>query len=152
MAEADLSAPGAGGTAHACEQLVYWAGHCTDYRLWDELASLFAETGRLIRPSDPTHPIIGRSSILASLRARPPRTTRHSITNVMVHMHSTTRARVSSQLTLFSGPARVANQVVRIGKIAVGNFEDELEWSDDRWHFLVRDGSISMEMDLPFPD
>ena len=148
MAGSDLNTLDTGGTTRACEQLVYWAGHCTDYRLWDQLASLFAETGRLTRPSDPTHPIIGRSSILASLQARPPRTTRHSITNVMVHMHSTTRARVSSQLTLFSGPPQIGSQVVRVNKIAVGNFDDELEWSDDRWYFLIREGSISMEMDL----
>ena len=47
-----------------CEELVYRAAKYTDQRSWEELASLFAEEGKLIRPSDPANPIVGRDRIL----------------------------------------------------------------------------------------
>lgn len=129
------------------EQLLFRAARYTDRRAWEELSLLFVEEGRLIRPSDPANPILGRASILASLCKRPPRTTRHLISNVIITQHSATTASISSLVTLFSG-AEGTGKVGRIEKMAIGNFDDEVLWCGDAWRFLERGGSISLESDI----
>ncbi|MGH8143479.1 MAG: nuclear transport factor 2 family protein [Steroidobacteraceae bacterium] len=144
--------------AQACVRLVYRAALYTDHGRWEELADLFVQDGRLVRPSDPS-PIVGRANILTSLRARPARTTRHLLGNVLVEMHSATRARIDSTVTLFSGPAPTADAAATGGPgvgaalpvpgqaIMVGNFEDEVALTAQGWRFLVRGGSMALKFE-----
>jgi hypothetical protein len=113
---------------------------------------LFVEDGRLVRPSDPI-PIVGRANILASLRARPPRTTRHLLGSVLVEMHSATRAHIDSTVTLFCGPAAPAGPGATAAlpvpgqAIMVGNFEDEVTLTGEGWKFVVRGGSMALKFE-----
>jgi phosphonoacetaldehyde hydrolase len=135
--------------ARACEQLIYRAAHFTDFGRWDELAALYAEDGKLVRPSDPANPIVGRANILASLRARPLRTTRHVLSNITVELRSPTLAHVSSTVTLFLSSASPAKLPTKGQRILVGHFEDEVTLVNGAWAFLVRDGSMALEFDTP---
>jgi len=131
----------------SCEQLVYRAARYTDQRSWEELAALFAEEGKLIRPSDPANPIVGRDRILASLRARPPGTTRHLLSNVLVDVQAADAAHISSVVTLFSGPARSPPLPAKAEKILIGNLEDDVVLTPAGWVFQCRGGSLALEWD-----
>jgi hypothetical protein len=127
----------------AVMQLVYRATALTDAERWDALAELFAEDAMFIRPSAPDQPIQGRAAILESLRARPARTARHVVSNVVVDIVSETEARATSTLTLFAGPS--AEGIVRADPvIAIGSFEDDVRKIGDRWFFTRRGGSIAL--------
>ena len=133
--------------ARACEQLVYRAARYTDFEQWDDLAALFAVEGRLVRPSAPTKPIVGRADILASLRARPSRTTRHVLNNIVVAVHSGTSAHISSIVTLYMSPVAGAVLPVKGQKILIGQFEDDVVHIDGEWAFALRGGSMALEFD-----
>ena len=133
--------------ARACEQLLYRAALFTDRARWDELAALFAPNGKLVRPSDPTQPISGREAILASLRGRPARTTRHVLSNIRVDIHSPNSAHISSNVTLYTGLAADKGPVAG-QKILVGNFEDDVVLVEGDWRFLLRDGSMALEFEV----
>ena len=130
--------------ARSCEALVYRAAKYTDLRSWDDLAALFAEQGRLVRPSDRANPLVGRDKILASLRLRPAGTTRHLLNNILVDVHSATSAHISSVVTLFSGAARQSG-AAKVEKILIGNLEDDVVLGPAGWVFQCRDGSLALE-------
>lgn len=127
----------------AITQLVYRATAYSDAERWDDLAALFAEDGIFVRPSAPDQPIQGRAAILASLKARPPRTARHIVSNTLVDILSETEARATSTITLFAGPlaegVALADPV-----IAIGSFDDEVRKIDDRWLFTRRGGTMAL--------
>jgi hypothetical protein len=133
--------------ARECELLVYRAARFTDSGEWEGLASLFADDGVLLRPSAPTVPIIGRENIRQSLQARPTRTTRHLLTNVIVDIQSTSAAHISSAVVLFTGPASLNMLPVTGSKILVGNFEDDVALGAQGWQFVKRDGSMALDFD-----
>jgi len=130
--------------SRSCTELVYRAAKYTDLRSWEDLAALFAEQGKLVRPSDPANPLVGRDKILASMLSRPPGTTRHLVSNVLVDVRSAAAAHVSSVVTLFSGPAR-PRRAAKVEKILIGNLEDDVVLSPAGWVFLRRDGSLALE-------
>jgi hypothetical protein len=137
----------AGAISRSCEALVYRAAKYTDQRSWEELAALFAEQGKLARPSDPANPLVGRPAILASLLLRPPGTTRHLLNNVLVDVHSAETAHISSVVTLFSGPARSSPLPAKAEKVLIGNLEDDVVLAPTGWVFLSRGGSLALEWD-----
>ena len=128
-----------------CTQLVYRAMHHTDAARWEDLIALYAENGKLARPTDPDNPIVGRVNILASLRARPPLTTRHLISNVVVEVQSETAAHITSTVVRFSGPVKTMLPT-RADKILVGTFVDEVALIDGEWRFVSRGGSMGLEL------
>jgi SnoaL-like domain len=130
-----------------CERLVLRAARLTDQAQWAELAELFAEDARLVRPSDPANPLVGRAAILDSMRARRPQTTRHLLTNLVVDVRSASAAHISSTVTLFAGPAPTNGLPVAGQKILVGNFEDDVVLMASGWAFERRDGSVTIEFD-----
>ena len=132
----------------ACERLLYRAAHLTDCARWDDLASLFAPDGKLSRPSDPQHPIMGRAAIIASLRSRPTRTTRHVLSNVMIDVHSPTSAHISSTVVLYTGPGPTEKLPVVGQKILIGHFEDDVAFIGQTWTFITRDGSMALEFEV----
>ncbi len=131
-----------------CEQLVYRAARLTDLGRWEELAAMYLKDGKLLRPSDPDNPIVGRQAILDSLRARPPRVTRHLLGNILVQATSATAAHVSSTVILFSGAATGEKLPVKGQKALVGHFEDDVVLAGDTWAFAVRQGSMVLEYDF----
>ena len=133
--------------SRSCEALVYRAAKYTDQRSWEELAALFAEQGKLARPSDPANPIVGRAAILASLLSRPPGTTRHLLSNVLVDVHSAESAHISSVVTLFSGAARSPPLPAKVEKVLIGNLEDDVVLAPKGWVFLSRGGSLALDWD-----
>lgn len=137
----------ANAISRSCEALVYRAAKYTDQRSWDELAALFAEQGKLVRPSDPANPIVGRAGIFASLLSRPPGTTRHLLSNVLVDAHSAESAHISSVVTLFSGPERSSPRPAKAEKVLIGNLEDDVVRTPAGWLFLCRGGSLALEWD-----
>ncbi len=67
----------------ACERVVLESAACNDRRDWDALAALYADDGRLVRPSGQT--AVGRDEIRAAYAGGPAgRRTRHLCTNLQV--------------------------------------------------------------------
>src|SRR6201996_6918783 len=127
----------------AVTQLIHRAIAFNDAGDWTALAALFAQDAVFIRPSDPDTPIVGRRAILASFHARPPRTSRHIVSNTVVDVLDPETARATSTITLFSAPATegIANADPLI---AIGHFEDEVRRIDGRWLFVRRRGTMAM--------
>lgn len=129
----DLSADERRAIEWDCARLVNRYANLNDAALWDEVAALYAEDGRMTRPSAPDTPIVGRAAILAAFAARPPRTTRHICSNIVIDVESATTARGSSAMLLFTGgPAPM-----------VGGFEDRFVLTADGWRFTERRGTTT---------
>jgi hypothetical protein len=127
-------------------QLLHRATALTDAGQWDELAALYTEDATMARPSDPGRPIIGREAILHSFSQRPPRTTRHVLSNLIVDIISADEVRIRSVVTLFAGPPPVGpGPVPAAPAIMVGGFDDLLRRTADGWRIAVRSGSMALE-------
>jgi len=113
-----------------CTRLVSLYANLNDAARWAEVAALYAEDGWMSRPSDPDAKIIGRDAILAAFQARPPRTTRHVCSNIVIDVESETSARGESAMLLFTG----------FGAPAVGSFLDRFVLTGDGWRFAERRG------------
>jgi hypothetical protein len=127
----------------AVMQLVHRATALTDAERWDALVELFTEDAVFVRPSAPDQPIQGRAAILESLCARPLRTARHVVSNVVVDIISETEACARSTLTLFAGPP--GKGVIQADPvIAIGSFEDNVRKVGTSWLFTRRGGAITL--------
>src|SRR3569623_528016 len=102
------------------------------------------EDARFARPSKPGEFIKGREAILASFLARPPRTQRHVIANVVLDVEGPAAARAFSVIVLYQGgaaqpgelPAKSADSPL------VGTFTDMLVLTEDGWRFAERIGAL----------
>ncbi len=112
----------------------------------DALAALFTEDGVFARPSDPQKGIEGRSAIAAHFKERPPRNTRHLITNTVVDVLTASTAQARSCVVLFSGPK--GDLPGPLNSIAVGEYRDELVKESDVWLFRKRFGSLQLRGDV----
>ncbi len=108
----------------------------------EAVAALFAEHASYARPSDPANPIKGRAAILAEFQGRPPRLSRHVITNVIVNVESETTATASCRVTLYMGTG--ADIPAPVERTLVGDFYDQFEKIGDEWLFVERRGSITL--------
>jgi ketosteroid isomerase-like protein len=110
---------------------------------WEAVAALYTEDARMNRPSAPQEFVSGRAAILAALRARPPRATRHVIVNVLVTLEGPARARAVSQILLFTGQAEEGKTLpVLAGLPLVGTYEDTLVRTSGGWRFSERCGRL----------
>jgi hypothetical protein len=100
---------------------------------WDGVAALYTEAGRMSRPTAPAEFIDGRAAILAAFRARPARTLRHIVANVLVTLDSDSDARASSQILLFTQSANPP---------LVGSYHDRLIKTAHGWRFVERRASM----------
>lgn len=116
-----------------CARLIALYANLNDEARWDEVAALYAEDGVMYRPTAPDAPVAGREAILAAFKARPPRTTRHVCSNVVVDVESETTARGTSAMLLFTGE----------GAPLVGSFHDRFVLTGDVWRFAERRGSLT---------
>lgn len=115
-----------------CARLIALYANLNDAARWDELAALYTEQGVMTRPTAPDAPIVGRDAILAAFRSRPPRTTRHVCSNVVIDVDSADEARGTSAMLLFTGaPAPL-----------VGSFHDRFVRTPEGWRFAARHGTL----------
>lgn len=118
---------------HECARLVALYANLNDEARWEEVAALYAEDGSMSRPTAPDVFIEGRAAILEGFLARPPRTTRHVCSNVVIEVESPTEASGTSAMVLYT-----AND-----KSIVGSFHDRFVLTDDGWRFARRRGSLT---------
>lgn len=116
-----------------CARLIALYANLNDEARWDEVAALYAEDGVMFRPTAPNLPIAGRAAILAAFRSRPPRTTRHVCSNVVIEVEGPATARGTSAMLLFTGE----------GAPLVGAFHDRFCLTAEGWRFAERRGSLT---------
>jgi len=115
-----------------CARLIALYANLNDAARWDEVTALYAEQGVMTRPTAPDAPIVGRDAILAAFQFRPPRTTRHVCSNVVIDVDSADEARGTSAMLLFTGaPAPL-----------VGSFHDRFVRTPEGWRFAARHGTL----------
>jgi ketosteroid isomerase-like protein len=122
----------------AIERMILDYAAFNDVGDWDAVAALYTEHGRMSRPTAPDAFVTGREAILAAFRSRPPRVSRHIVTNIRVDVVGDT-ATASSQIMLFTAAAQPP---------MVGTYTDKLTRAKDGWRFLERRGSL----DFPTED
>ena len=114
------------------ERMIVAYAAANDAGAWDAVAAAYVEDGRMSRPTAPDDFIAGRTAILAAFKARPPRTTRHIVANIMVEIADET-ATASSQIMLFAAVGQPP---------LVGSYQDKLLKTKDGWRFTERRGSL----------
>jgi hypothetical protein len=129
-----------------CQQHLNKVTNLTDQRAWEQLAMCYTEDAVLARPSDPNNPIVGRDAILASFKARPPRTTAHLLGNSTFEISEPTQVKVISRVWLASGPkGETEVTVTSDSQLLIGTFVDQLVFFDGEWFTQRRDGSIELK-------
>ncbi|WP_328806851.1 nuclear transport factor 2 family protein [Novosphingobium aerophilum] len=116
-----------------CARLVALYANLNDETRWDEVATLYAEDGVMTRPSAPDVEIRGRDAILAAFAARPPRTTRHVCSNVVIDVEDADHARGTCAMVLYTGTTPPA----------VGSFHDRFVRTANGWRFSERRGTMT---------
>ncbi len=122
----------------ACERLIIEYAALNDAGDWDGVAALYAEDGRMSRPTAPDAFIEGRAAILTAFTSRPLRTTRHLCANIRVTVADATHATATSQILLFTQ----ADQMP-----LVGTYRDRFTCAADVWRFAERRGSLDFKGD-----
>lgn len=116
-----------------------WANDAQD---WEQCASLYTEDAVFRRPSG-GDPVVGRSAILESFTARPPRAQRHVMANTLVEVLSETEATAKSVIVLYMGDAVEDGLPVQDAKSPlIGTFEDRCALTADGWRFAERTGGL----------
>lgn len=116
-----------------CARLIALYANLNDRARWQDLAALYAENGRMARPTAPDEWIEGRDAILAAFQSRPARTTRHVCSNVVIDVINDASAAGESAMLLFTGD----------GAPKVGSFHDRFVRTDAGWRFAERRGSLT---------
>lgn len=115
-----------------CARLINLYANLNDAARWQDVADLYDENGVMTRPSAPDVPIVGRAAILAAFTARPPRTTRHICSNIVIDVEGADAARGTSAMLLFTGGPTPM----------VGGFTDRFVLTDAGWRFAERHGTL----------
>ena len=126
----------------ACRRLIYEFARFNDYLEHEKLAALFTEDCVFARPLDPDHPYHGRAAVHAVFRDRPPRLTRHVMTNVIIDVISETEAKGTSYVTMISSPD--VNMPSEGQGIFFGGFDDDFVKTADGWKFKRRLGNVAV--------
>jgi ketosteroid isomerase-like protein len=114
-----------------CERLIKRYVNLGDAGDWAAVAALYTEDAVFRRPSG-GDAIRGREAILASFIARPARTQRHVVANVVVEVEDEAHARAFSVIVLYQGgPAPL-----------VGTYTDKLVRTVEGWRFAERVGTL----------
>lgn len=116
-----------------CARLVALYANLNDAARWEDVAALYAEDGRMARPTAPDDWIVGRDAILTTFRSRPARTTRHVCSNIVIDVLDESHASGESAMLLFTGE----------GAPKVGSFHDRFVRVQGEWRFAERRGSLT---------
>ncbi len=112
---------------------------------YDAVAALFTDDASFVRPSG-GDPIVGRAAIRASYEGRPPRISRHLITNIVVDLVADAEATVRSTIVLYTAPP--GGLPADANKPALlGGFRDRVVKTDDGWRFAAREGFLDLKLD-----
>jgi ketosteroid isomerase-like protein len=118
----------------ACARLINLYATLNDEARWEAVVDLYAPDGLMTRPTAPDQPIVGREALLAAFKARPPRTTQHVCTNIVVTVEGPDTASATSAMLLFTGPDAPP---------LVGAYRDRFVRLNGRWVFSERRGALS---------
>ncbi|MBJ7484477.1 nuclear transport factor 2 family protein [Brevundimonas sp.] len=121
----------------ACTRLIFQFAAANDARRWEDAAALFVEDGLFARPTAPDQPVVGRTAILAAFQARPPRLTRHVVSNVIVTTESETEAHAHSLIQLY-----LEDENGQAKPPLIGEFHDRLVLVMAGWRFRERRGAL----------
>jgi 3-phenylpropionate/cinnamic acid dioxygenase small subunit len=118
-----------------CAKLINRYATLNDAARWAEVAALYTEDGSMTRPTAPDTPTTGRAAILAAFEARPPRTTQHVTSNVVVDVIDGDTATATSAMLLFTAADKPP---------LVGGFIDRFERvPGEGWRFAERRGTLT---------
>jgi 3-phenylpropionate/cinnamic acid dioxygenase small subunit len=129
---------------HDIARLVTRFAWLNDEADWDAVAAMFTADGRFVRPAG-GDAIVGRDAIRASFASRPPRVSRHLITNILVDV--TTADEATSQCAMLLTTA-AAGETVAASPALVGGFRDKLVLAPDGWRFAERVGFLDLKVNL----
>ena len=116
----------------AIERMIMDYAAANDAGDWEQVAAMYAEDGRMNRPTAPENFVEGREAILAAFQARPARTSRHIVANIRVDVTGE-EATAKSQILLFTAAGQPP---------LVGTYEDKLVDTPEGWRFAERRGSL----------
>lgn len=114
------------------ERMIVDYAAANDAADWGRVAAMYAEDGRMNRPTAPEDFVTGREAILAAFEARPPRTSRHVVANIRVDVAGE-EATATSQILLFTAAGQPP---------LVGTYQDRLIRTPEGWRFAERRGSL----------
>jgi hypothetical protein len=117
-----------------CTRLINLYANLNDQARWEEVVALYAPDGLMTRPTAPDAPVVGREALLASFRARPPRTSQHICANIVVEVESATAASAYSVILLFTS---------KDGPPLVGSYRDRFVLTGEGWRFSERRGGLT---------
>ncbi len=110
-----------------------------DFRRFDELSELFAETALLNLDG---WSLAGREAIRAYMHTRPKtRTTRHVVSSILIEVQDTSRAIGTTYVTSYrfdGSDEKPRNRIPFDGPFVVGNYHDEYVCRDGVWRFARR--------------
>ncbi len=129
---------------HDIARLVTRFALLNDQADWDAVAAMFTADGRFIRPAG-GEPVVGREAIRASFASRPPRVSRHLITNILVDIGSADEATSQCAMLLYTAPA---GETSAASPALVGGFRDKLIRTADGWRFTERAGFLDLKVDF----
>ena len=111
---------------------------------WAAVAAMFTADGRFVRPAG-GDPIVGRDAIQASFASRPPRVSRHLITNILVDLTTADEAVGQCAMLLYTAPA---GETVASSPALIGGFRDRLARTADGWRFVERIGFLDLKVEF----
>jgi 3-phenylpropionate/cinnamic acid dioxygenase small subunit len=111
---------------------------------WAGVAALFAENARFTRPAG-GDAIVGRAAIRASFESRPPRKSRHIISNILVDVASDHEAAAHSAMLLYT---TAPGETAATSPALVGGFRDRLVHSAGAWLFAERVGFLDFKVEF----
>jgi hypothetical protein len=128
-----------------CEKIVKQFVQYLDANQLDQLGELFTEDASYARPVDPSNVLVGRTAIVDALKRRPPRITRHLMTNVVIEVISEYEAHGVSYCS-FTGSTNVngAAPVMADPKLFLAEFRDTFVRTNSGWKIKSRVGSLPM--------
>jgi len=118
----------------ACARLINLYATLNDQARWDEVVALYTPDGLMTRPTAPDVPIVGHAALLAAFTSRPPRTTQHVCSNIVVSVEAADTASATSAILLFTAPDQPP---------LVGMYRDRFERIDGIWLFSERRGALT---------
>ena len=119
-------------------------GLLNDEADWPSVAAMFTADARFVRPAG-GDALVGRDAIRAAFESRPPRKSRHLITNILVDVKSANEATARCTLVLYAAPAGASEAA---SPALIGGFNDRLVREVDGWKFAERVGFLDLKVKL----
>ena len=130
----------------ACRQIIEHSAYLTDTRDFEGYASLFVETGELVRPGG--QPLVGRAAMIASYATRPAeRVTRHMVGQSVMQELAEGKVHAVTSVLLWS--TTTSTPVEAFGRRAeprqiLGEYCDDLVLTPDGWRIAKRVAAFTM--------